>query len=748
MKTTLPLIRLFVTALLLNCTVLLVQGQTSKSQADFPFLNTDLPLNLRIDDLVSRMTTEEKILQLQHTAPAIERLGIPQYNWWNECLHGVARNGIATVFPQAIGMAATFNPELIQQEADVISTEGRAKYYEAISKGQREIYQGLTFWSPNINIFRDPRWGRGQETYGEDPYLTGSIGVAFVKGLQGNDPDYYKVIATAKHFAVHSGPESQRHKFDAWPSQRDLYETYLPAFEMLVKDAGVYSVMSCYNRVYGTPSSASSFLFDKTLREKWGFKGYVVSDCWAISDMYSFHNFVPNAEKAASLSIKAGTDLSCGPEYGALLKALELGYVTEYDINTSLKRLFEARFKLGLFDPPSKVKYASISSQENDTDTHRALSLKVAQQSIVLLKNDHVESMGKAVLPLHSKTKSIAVIGPYATDTAVLLGNYNGVPSHPVTLLEGIRAKAGKKIKVSFCAGVEKPEIQALRSQSESIESSPQFMEAIALVQKADVVIFAGGISPNLEGEEMKVQVPGFYEGDRTNMDLPQNQQLLLEKLKSTGKPIVLVLTNGSALSVNWASENIPAIIEAWYPGQEGGNAVADVIFGNYNPAGRLPVTFYKSVNDLPEFEDYSMNGRTYKYFRSKPLYAFGYGLSYTSFEYGNAKLENESVTKTDTIRLSIPIRNVGRYDGDEVIQVYVKQPENVKEKPIKSLVAFERLHLLKGDSRIISISIPVSRLRHYNQEIGEYDIAIGNYELLIGAASDDIKIKTGISVK
>jgi beta-glucosidase len=735
-------------AVLLNYTVLLVRGQTGKSQADFPFFNTDLPLNLRVDDLVSRMTTEEKILQLQHTAPAIERLGIPQYNWWNECLHGVARNGIATVFPQAIGMAATFNPELIQQEADVISTEGRAKYYEAVSKGQHDIYQGLTFWSPNINIFRDPRWGRGQETYGEDPFLTGSIGVAFVKGLQGNDPDYYKVIATAKHFAVHSGPESQRHKFDAWPSQRDLYETYLPAFEMLVKDAGVYSVMSCYNRVYGTPSSASSFLFDKTLRGKWGFKGYVVSDCWAISDMYSFHSFVPNAEKAASLSIKAGTDLSCGPEYGALLKALELGYVTEYDINTSLKRLFEARFKLGLFDPASKVKYASISSKEYDTDSHRALSLKVAQQSIVLLKNDLIESIGKAVLPLHSKTKSIAVIGPYANDTAVLLGNYNGVPSHPVTLLEGIRAKAGKKIKVSFCAGVEKPEIQALRNQSESIENSPQFTDAIALAQKADVVIFAGGISPNLEGEEMKVQVPGFYEGDRTTMDLPQNQQLLLEKLKSTGKPIVLVLTNGSALSVNWASENIPAIIEAWYPGQEGGNAVADVIFGDYNPAGRLPVTFYKSVDDLSAFEDYSMKGRTYKYFTGTPLYAFGYGLSFTSFDYKKALVQNPVLSKSDSISLSVTLINTGKYDGDEVIQIYIKQPGDVNDKPIKSLIAFERINFLKGETKDVVFSIPVSRLRQYNSEISDYSISEGSYEILIGSSSDNIKLKCAIIIK
>lgn len=718
------------------------QSQTNPGSKDFPFMNYELPVAERVNDLVSRLTMEEKISQMQHTASAIDRLGIPQYNWWNECLHGVARNGIATVFPQAIAMAATFNPSLIQQEADAISTEARAKYYEAISKNSHEIYQGLTFWSPNINIFRDPRWGRGQETYGEDPFLTSQIGKAFVQGLQGNDPTYFKVIATAKHFAVHSGPESQRHKFDAWPTQRDLYETYLPAFEVLVKEAKVYSVMTCYNRVFGTPSSANTFLFKETLREKWGFKGYVVSDCWAVSDIYNFHNFVPTAEKAASLSVKAGTDLSCGPEYGSLLNALELGYITENEINTSVKRLFEARFKLGLFDPPSKVGYASIPATDYNTEANRRLAREVARQSIVLLKND------KNVLPFSRKVKSIAVIGPYSNDTSVLLGNYNGIPSQPVTILNGILSRAGKGIKVVYCQGVERPEIQALRPENTNLSTDPSFMEAISLGKKSDVIVFVGGISPNLEGEEMDVKVPGFSAGDRTTLDLPQNQQLLLEQLKATGKPIILILTNGSALAVNWAKDNATAILEAWYPGEEGGNAVADVLFGDYNPAGRLPVTFYKSVNDIPAFEDYSMKGRTYKYFNGSPLYAFGYGLSYTTFKFNSSEFKSQLLTESDTIVLSVNLTNTGNREGDEVIQVYIKQPKELKDQPIKTLVAFKRVHFLNGESRETEIKIPVNRLRHFNTLINDYSVAHGNYELLIGASSDDIRLKTSLTIR
>ena len=718
------------------------QNQDITNQKAAIYLNPEYPLEKRVENLVSLLTLDEKIGQMQHNAAAIERLGIPQYNWWNECLHGVARNGIATVFPQAIGMAATFNPDLIFREADVISTEARAKYYEAVGKGSRDIYQGLTFWSPNINIFRDPRWGRGQETFGEDPFLTSQIGKSFVKGLQGNDPNYFKVIATAKHFAVHSGPESQRHKFDAWPSHTDLYETYLPAFEALVKEAKVYSVMTCYNRVYGTPSSANTFLFKETLRGKWGFKGYVVSDCWAISDMYNFHNFVPTAEKAAALSIKAGTDLSCGPEYGSLKKAIELGYITENELDISLKRLFEARFRLGLFDPPSKVKYSNIAATDYDTEANRKLAREVAQQSIVLLKNEN------GILPISNKIKNIAVIGPYANDTSVLLGNYNGIPSQPVTLLEGIRARAAKNTKVVFSQGVERPEIQALNKSYDLVESTPLFTKAISAAKSADVVIFAGGISPNLEGEEMDVKVPGFAAGDRTDLELPKNQLQLLEALKALGKPIILVLTNGSALAINWAKENANAIVETWYPGEEGGNALADVLFGDYNPAGRLPITFYKSVNDLPAFEDYSMAGRTYKYFDGEALYAFGHGLSFTSFEYKSVKPNAVTYNSNDTITLSITISNSGKYDGDEVVQVYAKQPEELKGQPIKSLVAFQRIHFIKGETKDVTISIPVSRLRHFDLSMNDYSIAKGNFELLIGSASDDIRMKKTVTIR
>lgn len=735
--------REFIMTIVFICFLMMnVRSQTAISAKVLPFMNPERPLPERVDDLVSRLTLEEKVMQMQHTAPAIVRLGIPQYNWWNECLHGVARNGIATVFPQAIAMAATFNPKLIHTEADVISTEARAKYNEAIGKGSHEIYQGLTFWSPNINIFRDPRWGRGQETYGEDPFLTFQIGKAFVQGLQGDDSNYFKVIATAKHFAVHSGPESQRHKFDVWPSKRDLYETYLPAFEGLVKEAHVHSVMSCYNRVYGIPSSANTFLFKETLRGKWGFKGYVVSDCWAISDIYNYHNFVPTPEKAAALSVLAGTDLSCGPEYSSLIKAVEMGYVTENEINISVKRLFAARFRLGMFDPPSMVKYASIAATDYNTEANRNLAREVSRQSIVLLKNEN------NILPLTNKIRTIVVIGPYANDTSVLLGNYNGIPSQPITILEGIRKRAGKTVKILYSQGVEKPEKQVLRPENLNLTKDPLFLEAISITRKADAVIFIGGISPNLEGEEMEVKVPGFNAGDRTSLDLPENQQQLLLQLKEIGKPIILVLTNGSALSVNWAKENATAIIEAWYPGEEGGNAVSDVLFGDYNPAGRLPVTFYKSVNDLPVFEDYSMKGRTYKYFEGTPVFAFGYGLSYTSFSYNHFAARSAVLTESDTLYLSVNISNTGKLAGDEVVQVYLKQPQDIKDQPIKALIAFERVYFMKSETKEVPLVVPISRLRHFSPEVNDYAVAKGNYEILIGSASDDIRLKTIITIK
>jgi beta-glucosidase len=704
-----------------------------------PFNDPALSTQKRVDDLVARMTLEEKINQMQHAAPAIERLGIPAYNWWNECLHGVARNGVATVFPQAIGLAATWNTALVRQEADIISTEGRAKYYEAISKNQHDIYQGLTFWSPNINIFRDPRWGRGQETYGEDPFLTAQIGAEFVKGLQGNDPKYFKVIATAKHFAVHSGPEPERHLFDAWTSERDLYETYLPAFETLIKDAKVYSVMGAYNRLYGTPCCASSLLLEKTLRGDWGFDGYVVSDCWAVSDFYSFHKFVPDATKASALAVKTGTDLACGGEYSHLLKSVEKGYITEAEIDIAVKRLFTARIKLGLFDPAGMVPYSSIKPSDNDTEQHRQFARKVAQESIVLLKND------KSTLPISKKVKSIAVVGPYANEVPVLLGNYNGTPSKSVTILQGIKNRAGK-IKVNYAVGVEAPE-KVAKDTLKTIQHDRLAAEAISLAQKSELIVFVGGISADLEGEEMPVKVDGFKGGDRTSLDLPQAQQQLLEKLQALGKPVVFVMTNGSALSVNWAQEHIPAILDCWYPGEEGGNAVADVLFGDYNPAGRLPVTFYKSVNDLPSFEDYSMEGRTYRYFTGKPLYAFGYGLSYTKFDYISAIAESAKVAKNAKVKLKLKVTNSGNFAGDEVVQVYFKQPESVVGKPLQSLAAFKRVNFKKGEQKEITFEIPVAQLRYFDTKLGTYSIARGNYEFLIGSSSDNIKKTVTVEV-
>jgi beta-glucosidase len=733
----------------LNLVTFSLIAQEVKKSDDAPkYLDVKYSFAERAADLVSRLTLEEKIMQMQYNAPAVPRLGIPEYNWWNECLHGVARNGIATVFPQAIGMAATWNPELIHHEADIISTEARAKYYEAIGKDEHGIYQGLTFWSPNINIFRDPRWGRGQETYGEDPFLTASIGKAFVTGLQGDDSKYFKVISTAKHFAVHSGPEPDRHHFDAWPSMRDLYETYLPAFEALVKEAKVYSVMSCYNRVYATPASGNTFLLKDILRDKWDFKGYIVSDCWAVSDFYNFHKFVPSPDKASALAVRAGCDLACGNEYVHLNEAIKSGYLNEADIDRSLTRLFVARMKLGMFDPPSMVPYASILPSANNTKENSEFARKVAHESIVLLKNEN------NLLPLSKKVKKIAVIGPYANDTSVLLGNYNGVPSAPVTLLQGIMNQVGKSVKsVQYKIGVERPEVLArlMKENEASAAGDVQKLadEALKVASGADVVIFVGGISPNLEGEEMDVTVEGFSGGDRTNLDIPAEQVKLLEKLKTSGKPIVLVLTNGSALSFGWAKENIPAIVEAWYPGEEGGNALADVLFGRYNPAGRLPVTFYNSVNDLPAFEDYSMEGRTYKYFRGKPLYPFGYGLSYTTFKYSDLKIEKpEITTKDENVVVTLKLTNTGKLDGDEVVQLYFSQPAGLKDQPIKALAAFKRMNVKSGAVADVQLTIPVSQFRHFDTTIGDYKIEPGEYTLLVGGSSDDVRLTGKLTVK
>lgn len=856
------------------------------------YQDTGRSFDERAADLVSRMTLEEKAAQMQNAAPAIERLGVPAYDWWNEALHGVARAGGATVFPQAIGMAASFDVPLMDQVSRTISDEARAKHHEAFRRGEHGRYQGLTFWSPNINIFRDPRWGRGQETYGEDPFLTARMGVSFVRGLQGDDPKYRKLDATAKHFAVHSGPEADRHHFDARPSTRDLYETYLPAFEALVKEGQVDAVMGAYNRVYGESASASHFLLRDVLRRDWGFKGYVVSDCWAIVDVWKNHKIVATREQAAALAVKNGTELECGEEYSTLPDAVRKGFIAEAEIDAALTQLFTARMRLGMFDPPEMVRWARIPASVNQSPEHDALSRRAAQSSIVLLKND-------GVLPLSRKLRRIAVVGPTADDTMALLGNYYGTPAAPVTILQGIR-DAALQVEVVHARGVDlvegredpaaTPLVEAqylrpaagsserglrgeyfrsndlsgkpalvrvdaqigfrwdrgsptdnlmargeagpgqgvpsdnfsirwsgqllppvsgsyrieaaandgfrlyldgrllldhwqpsdrLRADSVSVEleagraydvkmeyydgerdagvrlawnmpgAKPPFEAAVEAARGSDAVVFVGGLTGDVEGEEMTVNYPGFAGGDRTDMRLPSTQRKLLEALHATGKPVVLVLTTGSALAVDWAKQNLPAILVAWYPGQRGGNAVADVLFGDVNPAGRLPVTFYKADEKLPAFDDYAMKGRTYRYFDGEPLYAFGHGLSYTRFAYSNLKLDHRSTVATQTVQATVKVRNSGDRAGDEVVQLYLRPKHPERERARKELRGFQRVTLQPGEERTLTFAFtPQADLRYYDDRAKAYAVDPGDYEAQIGASSADIRLTQPFTVK
>ncbi len=686
----------------------------SAAGGDFPFRDPSLPIEERIDDLLSRMTPEERVSQMLNRSPAIERLGIPPYDWWNECLHGVARAGIATVFPQAIGMAATWDEPLIFDVAEAISDEARAKHHQALREGRHEQYAGLTFWSPNINIFRDPRWGRGQETYGEDPYLTGRIGVAFVKGLQGDDPKYLKVVATPKHYAVHSGPEPLRHRFDARVDERDLRTTYLPAFEATVREGGAWSVMGAYNRTNGEPCCASPTLLQEILREEWGFEGYVVSDCGAIHDIHVNHRYAATPEEGAAAAVRAGCDLNCGRAYEALLKALQDGLIRQEEIDTALRRLLRARFRLGMFDPPEMVPWAQIPIEVNDSEEHRALALRTARESIVLLKN------GGDLLPLSKDLESIAVIGPNADVAAVLLGNYFGTPSHAVTALEGIRKAVGPSTAVRYARGC--------RISGEDRSGFPEAVEAAAASQ---IAVLCLGLSPQLEGEEGDA-ADSESGGDRRHIDLPGVQEELLQEIHATGTPIVLVLFGGSAIAVNWAEEHVPAILMAWYPGEEGGTAVADVIFGDYNPAGRLPVTFYRSLDQVPHFEDYRMQGRTYRYLEQEPLYPFGYGLSYTRFRYGNLAIDPETADPEGIVSVEADVENVGGRAGDEVVQLYVSDLQASAPVPVRFLQGFERVRLEPGERRRVAFRIDPARLflvdRHGRRivEPGEFRVWVG----------------------
>lgn len=681
------------------------------------YQNTTQPPEVRAADLVARLTLDEKISQMQHAAPAVDRLGIPEYNWWNECLHGVGRAGTATVFPQAIGLAATWNTDLLAEVVTAIGDEGRAKHHEAARGGNRSQYYGLTFWTPNINIFRDPRWGRGQETYGEDPYLTARFGVTFVKYLQGDDPKYLKAAACAKHYAVHSGPENGRHYFNAVASPRDLWDTYLPAFEALVTEAKVEAVMGAYNRTNGEPCCASPTLLEEILRQRWGFQGHVVSDCWAIDDIFKHHRVVETAEEAVALAVNAGCDLECGCAYGALVGAVEQGLIDEPTIDRAVTRLMTTRFRLGLFDPDEAVPYAAIPYSVNDSAEHAALALRTARESMVLLKNE------AGFLPLPKTLKRVAVIGPNADDLHVLLGNYNGTPSNPVTPLAGIRAKL--------------PDAEVVYARGSSVWGSHTegYDEALRAARDAEVIIYAGGLSQAIEGEEGQHEsVPDDEKsmGDRVDIVLPPLQQNLLEQLHQLGKPVVLVLINGGAVSVPWANAHLPAILEAWYPGQAAGTAIADVLFGDYNPGGRLPVTVYRSLDDLPGFHDYDMTNRTYRYFTGEPLYPFGYGLSYTDFAYRNLRLSRETLADGQALAVTVDVQNVGQRAGDEVAQLYLRHLNASIPAPRHSLQGFQRLALQPGETRRVTFTLE-SRQFSLVSAAGERVLEPGEVQIFVG---------------
>ena len=791
-------------------------------------------LEARVRDLVSRMTLDEKAAQLMDSAPAIPRLGLPQYEYWSEALHGVAMAGQATVFPQAIGLAATFDPELMLRVSTVIGDEARAKYAEALAReGKVEKFHGLTMFSPNINLFRDPRWGRGQETYGEDPYLISRMGVAFVRGIQGDDPRYLKVAATAKHYAVHSGPEPERHRFDAKVSLKDMRETYLPAFEALVREAHVASVMCAYNAVNGQPACASEDLLYRFLRGEWGFEGYVVSDCDAVKNIWrpNEHKYVEAPWEGAGIAMRRGTDLECGDGYKDLTDAVRRSYLSERDLDRALYRVLSSRFRLGLFDPPASTPWAQITPAANDTPEHRRLALEAARESIVLLKND-------GVLPLRKTLRTVAVVGPNADEVAVLFGNYNGWNEATITPYAGIKAKLpkarvilargsaltagyGLPIPSEYLSPVAgKPGEHGLRAEyfanktlsgeptavrvDENVDfgwatspapgvpvddfsvrwtgsltptasgeyslgftgddgfrvwldgnlvvedwrehlPTPAFAkvrleagrsyaikaeyfqgkgaamarlewegvgeaerlqdEAIAAAREAEVVIAAMGIASSLEGEELKTTAEGFHGGDRTRLGLPKVQQDLLEQLAATGKPVVLVLLSGSPLAVPWAAEKLPAIVQLWYPGEEGGTALADVLFGDVSPSGRLPVTFYKSVEQLPPFTDYAMDGRTYRFFTGEPLFPFGHGLSYTRFEYSALHIPSR-LDVGAPLQVSVAVRNAGTRDGDEVVQLYLTHLGAGTRVPIRSLQGLKRIHVRAGEQQTVSFAL------------------------------------------
>lgn len=701
-----------------------------------PFRDTSLTLEERVKDLIARLTLEEKVQMMKHNSPAIPRLGIPAYNWWNEALHGVARTPEkVTVFPQAIGMAATFDTEALQKMGDITASEGRALFNEALKAGKGIAqYRGLTYWTPNINIFRDPRWGRGQETYGEDPFLTARMGSAIVRGLEGDHPYYLKAVACAKHYAVHSGPEHNRHSFDARPSLFDLWDTYLPAFRELVTKAKVHGVMCAYNRLEGQPCCGNDPLLVDILRNQWRFDGYVTSDCWAVSDFTGFHKTHANNTIAASDAMLAGTDLECGNLYHLLAEGVQKGLHSERDINVSLTRLFTILFKLGMFDPQEQVPYASIGREVIECDAHKQHAYRMAQESMVLLKNE------KQLLPLKaSKVKRIALIGPNADNGHTQLANYFGTPSEIITPYLSLKKRFGDKIKIDYYAGTE---------IVKKLDNAPSFAQIAAEAKKADVIVFVSGISADYEGEAGDAGAggyAGFASGDRTTMSLPPVQIDLMKALKKTGRPLVVVNMSGSVINFDWESQNADAIIQAWYGGQAAGDAIVDVLFGQYNPAGRMPLTTYKSDDDLPPFESYSMENRTYRYFKGEVRYPFGYGLSYTTFAYDQMECAAK-VQTGERIQVSVTVSNTGKRDGDEVVQLYVAHPQNGNIRiPLCALKGFQRIHLKAGESRQVTFTLSPEDLALTDVK-GNLIENAGEVELFIGGGQP--RYATGSTAK
>ena len=682
------------------------------------YLDTNLPIPERVEDLISRLTLDEKVAMMNHPTQGVPRLGIPGYNFWSEALHGVARNGRATVFPQAIGLAATWDKDLIRQTATAISDEGRAKYHEALRRnGYTDQYQGLTFWSPNVNIFRDPRWGRGQETWGEDPFFTGEMASEFVKGLQGDHPKYLKAAACAKHYAVHSGPEKDRHSFNAIVSKHDLYDTYLPAFKKLVTGAKVEAVMGAYNRTLDEPCNGSKLLLEDILRGEWSFEGHVVSDCGALSDFHLHHKVTKDAAETVALALKRGCDMGCDHVYSEIPEAIARGLITETDVDRALARTLGTRFKLGMFDPTEDVPFASISMDVVACDAHRQLAHRAAAESVVLLKNKD------NILPIKPLTRKIFVTGPTATSLEVLLGNYYGFNNQMITLLEGITGRIPEGMGMEYHPG-------ALVAHPRAIKQS----WAPHMAQTADVCIVCVGLTPQLEGEEGESLLTPLN-GDRESISLPESQVSYIKELAIHGAKIVLVVTGGSPIALGNVEDMVDAILFVWYPGMEGGRAVADVLFGDVSPAGKLPVTFPKSLDQLPAFDDYSMKGRTYRYMTEEPLYPFGFGLSYSCFEYSDLQLDKTNLAPGDSLPVSLTVRNEGSSDSAEVAQFYLTDLHASTIVPLQHLIGFERVMLKAGESKTLQFTLTPEMMSFYNDE-GKLTFEPGQFRLEVGGCS------------